>query len=99
MQPEHSFWLKITEQIFRQHAACAAEAARRRAFFGGLEHEDDSAGKIFALRRQHGRGRHQHRDVRVVTARVHDADVLAVVLTTRPRTKRQIALFLSLIHI
>ena len=57
--------------------ARTAALARRRPFLGGLEDELHRARQLRAHAREHGRGAHEHRRVRVVAARVHHADVLA----------------------
>ncbi len=56
------------EQSLLQHVPGAVEA-----LFAGLEHEDDPPGDLRTTVGEQAGGAGEHRDVRVVTARVHDA--------------------------
>ena len=67
MDRERGIDVRVVEQALVDHVARAAEA-----LLSGLEHEADRAGQI-AARGEDARRADEHRDVRVVAARVHRA--------------------------
>ena len=79
MQAEHRLDLRVVERAVGEHPLGAAAAFRMAAFLRRLEQEHDRAGEPRLHGGQYFGGAHQHRDMIVVPARVHHADVLAVV--------------------
>jgi hypothetical protein len=66
VEAERGVGLELREQPFLEHQRGAALLAGRRAFLGGLEHEQDLARKLGAPRREDRRDAEQDRGVRVV---------------------------------
>jgi hypothetical protein len=92
VQAEDHLGLRVVERALLDHERRPAFLARRRAFLGGLEDELHGAGEL-GLHAGKDLGRtHQHRHVRVVTAGVHDAGLLAGPLRANPGRERQVHL-------
>jgi hypothetical protein len=68
----------MTPVAFLDHQLGAAFLARRRHLLGRLEDELHGAAQALAQAGEDARHAHQHGDVGVVAAGMHDADVLAV---------------------
>ena len=78
MQRERGADIRRVEQSFVEHVPRAV-----KAFLAGLEHEAHRPRKVRATRREHARRTDEHRDVRVVAARVHRAVDRAGVIQRR----------------
>ena len=78
MQPENRVDLWFVEHPVTNHQRGTTTTARK-SFLGGLEDELHRS-RDFALHaREYLGSTHEHRDVIVMTAGMHDADLLAVV--------------------
>ncbi len=71
---------RIVHHAFFDHQRRAAFFARGRTFFGWLKNKHDGSTQFRFHARKHLRRAEQHRHVRIVSAGVHDADLLTVVL-------------------
>ena len=91
MQPEHRIDFRILQHASLDHRLRTAPAVRR-AFFRGLEEELHRARERGLHAGQHFCRTHQNRDVVVMSARVHDADVLTVVRSAHLGLERQVHL-------
>ncbi len=89
VQPKHRVGLGIVEGAFAHHKLGPAILTRRRHLFRRLEQEDHGARQIAPYAGEDLRHAHEHRGVRIVSAGVHDADVLAVVGGARGRCEWQ----------
>ena len=87
---EHRVRLEILEHAVLDHQRRTAFLAVRRAFLGRLEYEHDLAVEIVLHFRQCLGDAEHHRRVRIVAARVHHADGLAVVFALHCRIERKV---------
>ena len=78
MQAENYVGLRIFQNPLLDHQRSAAFLSRWRAFLGGLENEFDLAAQLRFQSRQQFRDPHQHGNMAIVPAGMHDADFLAV---------------------
>jgi hypothetical protein len=93
VEPEHGVHLRPIHRALGDHRRGAGgRHARRRALLGRLEEEDDRAGEVRLHSREHLGRAHEHGRVRVVPARVHDADFLAVVRRAHAASEGQVGL-------
>ncbi len=76
------------QDTFLDHHYRTPVFAGRRAFLGRLEDELDGSRQHLPVIRQDFGGTHEHGDVGVMAARVHDRDILSVVFATCPGGKR-----------
>ena len=70
--------LRIVHHAFLYHVWRAAGFASGRTFFRGLKDENDCAFDLIFHSGKNGSSAKQHRDVRIVPACMHHADLLAV---------------------
>ena len=90
VQPEDRVHLGVVEHALIHHLERAARLARRRAFFGRLEDELHRPRQAGLHAAQDLGSPHQHRDVGVVSARMHHADFLPVERRPRRRLEGQV---------
>jgi hypothetical protein len=82
---------RVLESPVLDHRGGAAQSSARR-LLRGLEDELHGPVELPAHRGEGLRGAHQHRDVRVVAARVHDAHLLPVDLRADARAEGEVDL-------
>ncbi|MNL59270.1 hypothetical protein D3C87_1829830 [compost metagenome] len=87
MLPEYRLDLGIVQHTAFNHLECATSA-----LFGRLQDEDYGAIKLIAHTRQNLRCPQEHCDMRVVTAGMHDSNLLAVQRRDYLRPEGQIIL-------
>ena len=83
---------RVVERALLEHQARAAALAGRRALLGGLEHEQHRAGQPVARARERLGDTEQDRGVRVVSARVHHADLATLIGRANARRERKTGL-------
>jgi hypothetical protein len=87
MQAEHSINARVLHHARVDHRLGAAGWWR---FLGRLEEELDRARQLRAHASQHLGNPHQHRDMGVMAAGVHDANLLASIDTARRTLEREV---------
>jgi hypothetical protein len=93
VQAEDRLRPRIGQHAFLDHERRPTLFSRRRPLFGGLKDELHRAGEIRFDGVQYGGDAKLHGGVHVVTARVHDADLLPEVSGAHFRRERQIRPF------
>ena len=90
VQAEDRLHLRVGQRAFLDHQRRAPALADGRAFLCRLEDEHDRPGDLGAVAAEHLGRAHEHRDMVVVAAGVHHADVLAVVGAAHRRAEGQV---------
>ena len=90
MQPEHRVGLEPVEEPLAHHHRRAAVFTLGRALLGRLEDEHHLSGEFVAHAGENLGHAHQDRDVRVVSACVHDAGRLSTELGRDLRRERHV---------
>ena len=92
VQTKHRIGHEISEQALLDHQLSTAFLTFRRALLGGLKNKHHLAGELFLDTGQRFRHTHQNCDMRIMSAGMHHAGLLAAELGGHPRGKRQVHL-------